>query len=99
MTKLDEVEAAIAARLRTGTVDVMGTRVPVQSNPRELARAAIAALREPSETMLAAANEPLSEVNAILGMHQVGTSTKLTYKDGKPPLYHAWQAMLGAVEE
>lgn len=58
-----------------------------------VARAAIAALRDPTEAMMVAAAPALEGVNSLLqiaGSHGL----KLEWTNGEPPLKHAWRAMI-----
>lgn len=53
--------------------------------------------REPTEAMMQAAEPPFREINAILAEHEIGHGRgPIAYPDGKPPLVHAWRAMVDA---
>ena len=92
MVMIERVAQAIADEYALVTGGRIATR-----NVRRCAARAIEAMREPTAAMMAAAVEPLAEVNAIVSFNAARRGGDgLTYKDGKPPLWHAWQAMIGA---
>jgi hypothetical protein len=59
------------------------------------ARAAIEAMREPTEAMMVAAAPALEGVNSLLQIAQIH-GAKLEWTNGEPPLKHAWRAMIDA---
>ena len=88
----DSVEQAIAL-----TLDVIGCGMRAAAAALNAAGYAIVP-REPTEAMLQAAAPALKEVDAYVAEMQLRGRGPITYQDGKPPLYHAWQAMVTAAE-
>jgi hypothetical protein len=64
---------------------------------RFLARIAIAQMREPTVAMLKAGEVPFGDVDRIICLYAAREAgAGLTWKEGKPPLWHAWRAMIDA---
>lgn len=62
---------------------------------RRDARAAIEALREPTEAMMLAAAPSLKGVDSLMQLARIH-GAKLEWTNGEPPLKHAWRAMIDA---
>lgn len=89
---MSEMIARIGHELEDEYASMFGKRCSTEHG-RRLARRALQALREPTTAMLEASRPAFAEVNnalAIAAIHHF----PISMRDGKPPLWHAWNAMI-----